>query len=86
MRASEGRVRPAVMRFARLMESRLAANDHKGREGWKGCSRAYLLRRFFEEVGEYMGALDSSESHSENELADAANFLMMLHEHKRSTP
>lgn len=43
-------LRPEVQRFARLMEQKLQANDHKG--GWHDCHPEELLLRAYEELGE----------------------------------
>lgn len=67
--------------FAREMEDRLRANDHKG--GWKSCTRGYLLRRLRTELRELVSALnrrgaDYDSSEVVSEAADVANFAMMI--------
>lgn len=43
-------LRPEVQAFARLVETQLRANDHKG--GWSGCSPEWLVAKLSEELGE----------------------------------
>ena len=78
-------LRPAVARFAELMEAKLRANDHKG--GWHDDPPEELLLRAYEELGEFHVAFarrfkqkgDAFETRAglAREAADAANMLMM---------
>jgi DNA-directed RNA polymerase subunit RPC12/RpoP len=84
----EQEIRPAVMRFAQLMEKKLRANDYK--EGWEKCPDESLMRLLRDEVEELEEALHISCPHcgqkmtpafGENvlsETADVANFAMMI--------
>jgi hypothetical protein len=82
-------LRPQVVAFAHLMESKLRENDHKG--GWEHCDLDWLLKRLKEEAEEIAGPLplvhDLSRSRVERkelaraigrEAADVANFAMMI--------
>ena len=82
-------VRPEVLAFARAMEERLRANDHKG--GWTTAKRGYLVKRLEEEAYELSRSLvdswiylDAGEQTAEHraavlhEAADVANFAMMI--------
>ena len=70
-------IRPEVVAFARLMEDRLQANEHKG--GWKGCRLDWLLGRLKEEVAELEFELGSSvHIWVDKEAADVGNFAMMI--------
>ena len=77
-------VRPAVKDFAEAMETRLQANDHKGGWGDDKCSIEYLEYRLVEEMGEYFAQRAKGGIKSyfnvEQELADVANFAMMLYQ------
>ena len=67
---------PWVLRFAQMMEAKLAANRHKGdRDGWIGMPRAALMDLLRAEVEE-LGAAANSEAGLE--AADVANFAMMI--------
>lgn len=72
--------REPVIWFADKMESRLQANDHKGKLGWRECDMDYLQVKLLEELSEAMMAIRSREGHDDpvDELADAANILMMM--------
>ena len=78
---SDNFLRPEVLAFAHVMETRLRANDHK--RGWKDADPMWLRRRVNDELREMdaelwrTGALPDRERIVE-EAADAANFLMML--------
>ena len=78
---SDNFLRPEVLAFAHVMESRLRANDHK--RGWKHEDPIWLRRRVNDELWEMdaelwrTGALPDRERIVE-EAADAANFLMMV--------
>jgi len=77
-------VRPEVRVFARLMEERLKANDHKG--GWKKCTFSYLVARLLQEVNDELipallerdQVLPSTSIKVAKEAADVANFAMMI--------
>lgn len=73
-------LRPQVRRFAKLMELRLRANDHKG--GWQDDSMRALFRRLKEECDELDEAITYRVSRGEknvgHEAADVANFAMMI--------
>lgn len=79
-------LRPEVMAFARLMETVLRQNDHKG--GWKECEPDWLANRVLEEAAELKEAADAGAIHSPpdkdeqeaiaREAADVANFAMMI--------
>ena len=66
-------MRKGVEYFTEAMEAKLKENDHKG--GWDAgmCSISFLEDRLIQEMGEYFTNRDI------NELADIANFCMMLY-------
>jgi NTP pyrophosphatase (non-canonical NTP hydrolase) len=77
--------RREVVQFAGLMESRLAANDHKSH--WEAEDTDWLLGRLLEEVEELKaevanGDLGGSEQ-VRQECADVANFAMMIADNLR---
>lgn len=80
----ESNTLPYVRAFAERMEAKLAQNRHKGdREGWMSCSPEWLFARLVNEIGEVaqIMAMDPQERHAAgivDELADVANFCMML--------
>ena len=70
-------LRPEVVAFARLMEDRLRANEHKG--GWKGCNTNWLMGRLREEAKELQAIFDQGMGGDVgHEAADVANFAMMV--------
>lgn len=84
-------MRGSLAWFARRMEEKLCANDHKGR--WTDCTVGYLTRRIHEELSELMvilhGAefLDLSQEDAGRvvaEAADVANFAMMIADNARA--
>jgi len=77
----EATVRPEVATFARIMEARLAANDHKG--GWQGMTSRALFNRIVEEADELLTELALPEVLCNPlaiaiEAADVANFALMI--------
>jgi hypothetical protein len=76
IRAGETTIRPEVMAFAVLMETKLYMNDHKG--GWRNDTPEALLERLYEEVDELKEALLVKSVRIANEAADVANFAMMI--------
>ena len=76
--------RPAVVRFAQLMERKLRGRDYKG--GWKNCTLQCLVGGMMEEVFELTGAMDAilTDDGPTNlyavieEAVDVANYCMML--------
>ena len=76
--------RPAVVRFAQLMECKLRERDYKG--GWGNCTLQYLVGGMMEEVFELTGAMDAilTDDGPTNlyavieEAVDVANYCMML--------
>lgn len=69
--------RPEVMEFARAMEERLRANEHKG--GWKHIHRDVLATMLQGEVDELLSAIRAGADNAiRDEAADVANFAMML--------
>lgn len=76
--------RPKVLTFARIMEAKLAENDHK--RHWNSCAVSYLLQRLRDEVVEVEVAVrnyqvaESTQKGREvaRECADAANFALMI--------
>jgi len=76
--------RPAVVRFAQLMECKLRARDYKG--GWENCTLQYLVDGMMEEVLELIGAMDATPTDDGptnlyaviEEAVDVANYCMML--------
>jgi NTP pyrophosphatase (non-canonical NTP hydrolase) len=82
--------RDEVTLFARKMEFKLRANDHKG--GWSECSLLWLIAKLNEEVGELSKLVhqlhspdgqfrggDSTEAHQISmEAADVGNLAMMI--------
>ena len=80
-------LRPSVLRFARVMEARLRANDHKG--GWEHEMPQGLIERAREEVRELDDAVDAVRARGVGdgrdegvwwEAADVAAFAMMAAE------
>lgn len=79
---SEQELRPAVLAFARAMEERLRANDHKG--GWEDERLPYLTGRLRQEFLElerevfpgYGQTLDPARVRGE--AADVACFALMI--------
>lgn len=72
-------LRPAVQGFAKEMEKRLRANDHKG--GWDKCDDGYLvwmLRSNFEELSELIFQESKDVQRITKEAVDIANFAMMI--------
>jgi len=68
-------LRPEVLAFASVMESKLRANDHKAH--WRECSLDYLLTRLEQEALELREAINCGEGVI-SEAADVANFAMMI--------
>lgn len=63
--------------FAREMEKRLEANDHK--TGWGSCSLQYLSMRLTQERRELERAIKNKDIKNViEECADIANFAMMI--------
>jgi len=85
-------LRPELASFARIMEERLRANDHKG--GWADCDNRWLTLRLVEEVGElaqkmaawgdWYGRQEEMRQELEGECADVANFAMMIADNARN--
>lgn len=74
-----GDPRQEVQWFARHMERRLAANDHKG--GWQDEDVAWLMSRLHEEADELLEALRAGFVDLPtvvHEAADVANFALMI--------
>ena len=78
-------LRPEVREFAREMEARLRANEHKG--GWKNDSPLDLLQRVLEETEELRAVVREIRDNGlprrlrDNvwaEAADVGNFAMMV--------
>lgn len=82
--ATDLTLRPAVARFAQVMERELRENDHKG--GWKQCRPADLFDlygRLTEEVAELRTVLHRRANGDvmapvTAEAADVANFAMII--------
>ena len=87
----ETELRPSVLAFARLMEAKLRANDHKS--GWSGEDFFDLFDRLIEETSELHNALcrhakrlswgdswvmEDTKAWVGEEAADVANFAMMI--------
>jgi len=73
--------RDEVRWFARQMEARLLANDHKG--GWRDCPIEQLLYRINDEYIELLELVKTQPSNIPaiiSECADVANFAMMVAE------
>ena len=82
-------VRPELEYFARVMESVLKSNDHKG--GWEKCDIDFFEKKLDEEFDELVEALmlykhdkksrtDLVRSGIMREAADLANICMMIHD------
>lgn len=74
-------LRPEVQAFARLVETQLRVNDHKG--GWSGCSPEWLVAKLAEELGECARYVvrRADRAHANDvakECADIAAVAMML--------
>ena len=76
---SDNVARAPVVRFARAMEAKLRENDSKG--GWDHLTAFDLLGRLLFEMAELVVELQAG-NHlgAQHETADAANYLMMLHD------
>jgi len=76
---------PHVLRFAKVMEHKLALNRHKGdREGWSSSDVFSLLDRLDEEVEELNDSIGINSIPAAKvivEAADVANFAMMIADH-----
>lgn len=68
-------IRPEVLWFARKMEDKLAANDHK--RHWSTCEPSVLLGYLKAEIRELEEALINRKDVVQ-ECADVANFAMMI--------
>jgi len=70
-------LRPSLLRFVWLMESKLTQNDHK--KSWNLCEDNYLFSRLLQECSELDQAL-KAESPEDiiSESVDVANFAMMI--------
>jgi NTP pyrophosphatase (non-canonical NTP hydrolase) len=83
--------RPAVLRFARLMEAQL--REHDDRPGWQDCTLDWLYGRMVEEAEELREAIERAPGQrrgsvsddwredyqrAREEAADVANFAMMI--------
>lgn len=87
--------REEVLWFAKQMERKLRANDHKGH--WSNCDDLYLKRRLREETNELIDAVNRLKSYRRTspddvawaarmvirEAADVANFAMMIADNSR---
>lgn len=73
-------LRPEVLEFARVMEARLRVHDEKrGRYGWRGSTKGWLLGRLREEYDEFRAAIENGNvAHVLHEAADVANFAWFL--------
>lgn len=72
-----------VLQFARDMERKLKANDHKGH--WSGMTPSWLLRRLRSETNELAKALKAKDGkHIVDEAADVGNFAMMIADKARA--
>ena len=71
-------IRPEIVHFARAMERKMKANEHKN--GWRDVTPDYALKKFMREVVELIMAHGQAAPHDEvmSEIADCANYLMML--------
>lgn len=71
------KLRPEVLRFARAMEKKLRANDHKKHWYWMGSQ--YLSVRLTQESRELRHAMKRGNADQIlDEAADVANFAMMI--------
>lgn len=70
-------VRPAVLRFALAMESKLVARDHMYGH-WGTASPEFLFARLAEEFGELGASLGDRGGTVEDEAVDVGNMAMML--------
>jgi len=82
--------RPVLRGFVLAMEERLAANDHKGKYGWRNDDALSLLGRLREETKELREAIIKAPNNITSderidmvvrEAADVANFAMMIADH-----
>lgn len=73
-------LRPAVLRFACAMETKLRKHDSdRGPDGWLDCSRTWLLERIDQERDELARAVETGHRGTiAAEAVDVANFAMML--------
>lgn len=83
------RAREPVRWFSALMEERLRRHDaDRGKRGWIGADRDWLLSRATAELAELQYAISmlgvsGSLEDVASEAADAANFLMMIADQTR---
>lgn len=84
--AREQSVRPEVQWFAKQMEAKLRANDHK--QHWSKLQRIYLIERLFQEANELWLAIRNGEpvDNIVQEAADVANFAMMIADNAGQRP
>lgn len=71
---------PFVLSFARVMESKLAQNRHKGdSDGWRSAGTEKLFSLLRKEVEELSQAIQDRDATAiALEAADVANFAMMV--------
>jgi len=70
-------MRPSILRFAEVMEQKLARNDWKC--GWNNEPQEWLFERLLHEVGELAEAIGKMDSQAIiEEAADVANFAHMI--------
>lgn len=92
-------LRPEVAAFARDMQRKLDANEHKGgwarydssgRRVWRRDTVVYLLNRLHEEVDELeeeiFGSFGGTFNEIISEAADVGNFAMMIADTYRTSP
>ncbi len=72
-------LRPEVLAFAKLMETKLRGNDF--RPGWKDCTPKWAVGRIEDELEELQDAMNSGPDgiyEAPEEAVDVANFCMMF--------
>lgn len=88
MKNIESATWPHVLEFAERMEKKLDQNRHKGdREGWLNDGEQDLMDRLIEELDEVIDAFENGADPETiaDELADVANFCMMVADKVRTT-
>jgi hypothetical protein len=73
-------IRPAVLRFAQLMEQRLKENDHKS--GWEDCTRSYLFHKMLAKTDKLEDCF-LREDDPIKDAVDVANYAMMIADNSR---
>jgi hypothetical protein len=75
---SQNQIRPEIMRFAEIMETKMAQNDEWKGDSWKDLHYKDIHERIEDEWKEYLEAEHKElKEYMQDELIDIANFCMM---------